>query len=547
VISVEFSPDDQLAIKVEGSLIHRMRQLPARYNPKAGRWMMSKTFASLVMLENTFEEVEFVGDLAGSWALGEMERESAEYSNEQPGLRPYQTIDVGRMLDRGGFLNTNAQGTGKTVEGIAAVASLPVLIICESNTKYQWQVAVNQWRPEWSCVIAEGTAKARSAALTSDADVKIITWPNVWRHSRLAPYGSVALKDNERVDKELNRHWGVVIADEIHQASDPHAKQTRALWAIMGSADYRYGLTGTPISSTPDDLWSLMRSVQPTVWPVKTKFIERYCASALNPFGGLVVYGLKTEHKDEFHRIYDFYSCRRTLAEVEPDLPEEPTYSTREVDLTPEQRRQYDAMRRDLRVWFDTSDAPLIAANALTKTERLLQIASGALAENGSMVGPSNKVNALLEIVEEYDGEPLVVFTYSRGLADLAGAKLKSEAVVHHGGINDRDRKTARERFQAGKVKVLVATYGTLAVGVDGLQDVCHTGIRLQRPWDLLTDAQAVSRLLRSGQRAGAVQFIDVVSHGTVEARVLEVLNSKKENFEDVVRDNARLAALLLE
>lgn len=526
--------DDLILIDVEPGQSHRMKALPARYDKRRECWVMKYSFGSLIMISSTFPDADiplFVTDVP---------EDPIEWF-----LRPYQGEAASRMLDRRGFILEDEQGTGKTITAIGATVELPVLVVCENNTKYQWADAWATWRPDLTVTVVEGTAKERVTALMSGADVTIITWPLVWRHSKLAGYGRVKLSDRELQEKELNRQWGTLIIDEAHKMKDPHAKQTRALWAIARESDYRYALTGTPISRTPDDLWSLLYCVQPDCWPVHSKFLDRYCATAFNPHGGLVVYGLKPERAEEFHRIHGYYSIRRTLREVEPELPDEPQYTTRYVEMTKEQDAQYRGMKKEMKLWFD--DGLMVATNNMVKAGRLYQIASSCIDESGLMVGPSNKVSALLEIVEEYEGVPLLVLTKNRGLADLVQGKLGTKAVAHHGGIPDRDRKTARERFIAGEIPYLVGTYGTLAVGIDGFQHATHVGVRLQRPWDLLSDDQAVSRLLRSGQSQGTVQFIDVISPGTIEERVLDVLAEKEMNFDEVVRDSERLRALVYE
>lgn len=521
-------------IDVEPGQSHRMKGLPARYDKRRECWVMKYSFGSLIMISSTFPDADiplFVTDVP---------EDPIEWF-----LRPYQGEAASRMLDRRGFILEDEQGTGKTITAIGATVELPVLVVCENNTKYQWADAWATWRPDLTVTVVEGTAKERVTALMSGADVTIITWPLVWRHSKLAGYGRVKLSDRELQEKELNRQWGTLIIDEAHKMKDPHAKQTRALWAIARESGYRYALTGTPISRTPDDLWSLLYCVQPDCWPVHSKFLDRYCATAFNPHGGLVVYGLRPEHAAEFHRIHGYYSIRRTLREVEPDLPDEPQVTIRSIEMTKEQDAQYRSLKKDMRIWFD--EGLLVPSNAMVQTGRLLQIASAAIDAEGQMVGPSNKVSALLEILEEYEDQAVLVLTKNRALATLCVDRLGSRAVAHHGGVSSGDREIARQRFRNSEVPVLVATYGTISTGVDGLQDVCHVGVRLQRPWDLLTDSQATSRLLRSGQKAGTVQFIDVMSRGTVEQRVLDVLAEKEMNFDEVTRDSERLRALVYE
>lgn len=55
--------------------------------------------------------------------------------------------------------------------------------------------------------------------------------------------------------------WTVLVADEVHKCKNPHAQVTRALKSI--EANYRFALTGTPITNRPNDLWSILHFLDP--------------------------------------------------------------------------------------------------------------------------------------------------------------------------------------------------------------------------------------------------------------------------------------------
>jgi SNF2 family DNA or RNA helicase len=68
----------------------------------------------------------------------------------------------------------------------------------------------------------------------------------------------------------------------------------------------------------------------------------------------------------------------------------------------------------------------------------------------------------------------------------------------------------------------------------------------LQRPWSLVDHKQALDRVHRIGSEIhDSVIITDYVTEGTIEERVIDVLEKKAQNFEDIVQDQTQLLKLL--
>jgi SNF2 family DNA or RNA helicase len=68
----------------------------------------------------------------------------------------------------------------------------------------------------------------------------------------------------------------------------------------------------------------------------------------------------------------------------------------------------------------------------------------------------------------------------------------------------------------------------------------------LQRPWSLVDHKQALDRVHRIGSEIhDSILIMDYVTEGTIEERVLQVLETKSDNFEQIVRDKDQLMKLL--
>ena len=72
--------------------------------------------------------------------------------------------------------------------------------------------------------------------------------------------------------------------------------------------------------------------------------------------------------------------------------------------------------------------------------------------------------------------------------------------------------------------------------------------IMLQRPWSLVDHKQALDRVHRIGSEIhDSVIITDYVTENTIEERVIQALDTKADNFEQIVRDKEQLLKMLKE
>jgi SNF2 family DNA or RNA helicase len=555
-----FLAGDRIHLKASPMLRELVRSIPgATYKAATETWSLSLGWSTALALRSTFPNLQISPEL-DSWGWGErfnLEERMKIRTEGSPaadfhGLYPFQNTGAWFMVYGERVLIADEMGTGKTVQAIAslrAVKSFPALVVAPNSMLWTWKAELEKWAPELKVSVVAGTAAKREKALASGFDVYVIGWANVRNHSRLAPYGSIALSDKEKTSGALNTlDFQTVIVDEAHRMVDPRAKQTRAVWAVQYGARYRWSLTGTPITNTPENVWAIMHGLAPEEYPSRRGFIDRYTISGANYFGGLEVYGINPVTGNELLSFFDSRYLRRLKAEVLPDLPPK-VYSYRHVSLGPNQRRAYDQMSKHLLAAFDSG--LLMADNPLTKFARLKQIAAATpeLDEEGnvaSLTMPSAKIDALFEIIEEAPGEPLVVFCESRKLADLAIQQL--EKAGHRvtsvtGEVTGEQRTENVRAFQAGEADYIVCTLGAGGEGITLTR--ASTIVFLQRSDSMVLDKQAEDRLHRIGQEAASVHVIDIFAEDTTDLGTLQNVADKVEKLEEIVRDRQTLARLL--
>jgi SNF2 family DNA or RNA helicase len=591
-VSVELSENNKhVVINAEWRLKELCKSIPgAKWDSTAMVWSVPASWATCLALRSTFKNDLVIGPRLTEWAGQELinritpanelrELETIEDpSNED--LFPHQRAGVKFLATARRALLADEPGLGKTAQAIRALKLLqesgtpifPALIVCPNTLKKNWKREFDKWWPGLDIQIIKGSATQRRKQFNEPAQVFIINWESLRGHSRLAPYGSVALArctecgghDDKVTEnrcevhkRELNQiDFKAVIADEIHRSKEPKSKQSRALWAATGDADIRYALTGTPIANNVLDLWSILHWISPEEWPSKTRWIDRMVNTMINAFGGMMVLGIKPHMEPEFYAALNPRMRRMLKAKVLPWLPEM-MFERRDVEMSTKQKKAYDQMRDMMIAELEGGEA-LTAPSVLTQTIRLLQFASSyaeiaANEETGEikavLADPSCKVDALMDDIKsgDFGNDSVAVCAVSRQLIYLLSAALTKEKIEHGlitGAQSEDERQQAVDDFQAGKIKWILFTAQAGGVGIT--LTAARRLIMLQRPWSLVDHRQALDRVHRIGSEIhDSIIVTDYVTEGTIEERVIQVLETKADNFEQIVRDKDKLLTLL--
>jgi len=566
------------------------------YDAKTQMWKVPVSWSACLALRSTFKSDLEIGPKLTGWASNERstrvdpanQLRNLEFLPDGEGdqdLFPHQRAGVKFLSTAKRALLADEPGLGKTAQAIRSLKYLqsqgeqvfPALIVCPNTLKKNWSREFKKWWPDsgLNIEIITGTAAQRRKQFEKEnVDVYIINWESLRTHSRLSAYGSIALAKcvecgghDERTTlnkcevhkRDLNLvDFKSVIADEMHRSKDPKSKQSRALWAATGDANVRFALTGTPIANNVLDLWAILHWIAPEEWPSKTRWIDRMVDTMLNAFGGMMVLGVKSHMESEFHATVDPRMRRMLKSNVLPWLPEM-MFERRDVEMSTKQAKAYKQMRDNMIAELESGET-LVAASVLTQTTRLSQFASSfaeiVVDENSGepkaiLAEPSCKVDALLDDIKngDFGDDSVAVCAVSRQLIELLSARLTKEKIPHGlitGAQNEDERQKAVDDFQSGKIKWVLFTAQAGGVGIT--LTAARRLVMLQRPWSLVDHKQAIDRIHRIGSEIhDSVIVMDYVTEGTIEERVLQVLETKAENFEQIVRDKDRLLDLLKE
>lgn len=581
--------DFQIQVQTTYTEKDLMVQIPgARWDRVDKMWKISLTWAACQQLRGLFGDNLMVGPLLAQWAWMayndaiapamriraelELVLDGSDGNLEQVGdwlkrieadseleLRPFQRADVAFLYITGQAILAAPPGLGKTGVTLRTLQVLhamglepyPALVICPNSLKHTvWSRELERWAPELSYSVVDGGAVTRRKQIAEGADITIINYESMRLHTRIAGYGTIKLKDNEKERKELNGvNYRTVICDEAHRLRDPQTVQTRAAWALLHDAEYRYLLTGTPINNHAGDLWSLLHAIAPTWFPTKTKYLDRYCEIGYNWFGGVDILGLKPQNEVEFRSVTEPLMRRIPKEAALPQLPPKIPTQYRETPMSPKQAKVYKQMENDFLTFLDGE--LLAATTSLSQLTRLVQFAS-AYAEFDDvghlrLTTPSSKVDDLMDLLDEMDEEPLVVAAVSRQLIELAAAALDDKGITYGlitGAQSVPARAVAVNEFQEGKTRVILLTLGAGAEGITLTR--ADTMLFMQRSFSPLENQQAEDRIHRIGAEGHErITIIEQITPGTVEENKRDLLEAKGIRIEEVLQDKELLRRLV--
>jgi SNF2 family DNA or RNA helicase len=571
---------DTIAVTTEFHERHLMQQVPgARYNRKTERWEAPASWATCIALRGLYADRLVGSEALASWSWDTYHKRisPALKTRDQlalPGpfaelddletdqlykLYPYQCVDSFILLTNQRALLANPPGLGKTGVIIRTLQLLqrrgaqpfPALIVCPNSLKLStWQGELLTWAPELSVVVVDGGAAKRRQQLETPADIYVMNYESVRLHTRIAGFGSIALGEKDRQLKELNgMGLRTVVADEAHRLKNPQAIQTRAVWAVMHGAEYRFVMTGTPVTSNIGDLWALLHAIEPTWFPSRTKYLERYAETSMNyPYGSQVIHGVNPQHRDEFFELLNPLMRRVPKEAALPYLPPKLPVQIRHTPMSPKQKRAYGQMEKYMIAQLNEL---LVAPTTLAVLGRLAQFAaaSAEITEDGKLrlTAPSTKVDDMVDLLEEMGEEPLVVAAVSRQLIELCSARLEKLKIPHGlvtGEQSVVERQQAVQRFQEGKLRVILLTLGAGAEGITLTR--ANTLLFLQESWSEVQNQQAQDRIYRIGsERHDVIRIIKQVTPDSIEEHRMEILEGKRLRMEEIVRDRQTLLKLL--
>ncbi|HGI4690224.1 TPA: SNF2-related protein [Streptococcus agalactiae] len=410
-------------------------------------------------------------------------------------------------------------GMGKTATTLSAINELmfdryevsKVLVIAPlrvANTV--WSDEIEQWEELRHLRYAKivGTPKQRRAALEQDADIYIVNREILpWLVQQCSPYFK----------------WDMVVIDELSSFKSWQSKRFKAFMAMRPYMKRVVGLTGTPSSNGLMDLFAEFKVIDSG--ERLGRFIGEYRSRYFDEGrrNGNIVYEYIPMDYAEcqiYDKIDDITISMKSMDYL--DMPE--LISTKKVvHLTDKETDNYKRFKKDY-VLSDLEDGEVTAANAASLSNKLVQMANGAVYSDDHQVVSlhDQKLDTLEDIIEAANGEPvLVAYWFKHDLQRIEErlAKLKVQGTVL------KTEQDIRE-WNKGNIRVGLLHPASAGHGLN-LQKGGHHLVWFGLTWSLELYQQTNARLWRQGQQAETVVIQHIVTEGTIDEEILKALENK--------------------
>ena len=337
---------------------------------------------------------------------------------------------------------------------------------------------------------------------------------------------------------------GLIAIDESTTIKNHKAKRTKSLMKIAAAFKYRRLLTGSPVTKSPMDIYSQCEFLRPGLLGYDSyyAFQGRYAVVQRKTMGAHAfqqIVGFK--NLDELTEKIDMFSYR-VLKKDCLDLPDK-VYTVRYVGLTKEQRDMYNQIREYAMVMLENGEMSTAPA-VITQMLRLQQIMSGHLkTDEGDMLYfPSQRMDALKEIIEEHDGKAIIWsrFRYDiQQITDMLNKEFgEGCAAAYFGDTSDNERNEIVQNFQQSKqLRFFVGNPATAGYGLTLTE--ANLVVYYANDFNLETRIQSEDRAHRIGQKNN-VTYIDLITEGTIDEKIVQSLRDKIDIGAKVLGEEAK-------
>lgn len=200
-----------------------------------------------------------------------------------------------------------------------------------------------------------------------------------------------------------------------------------------------------------------------------------------------------------------------------------------EVTLPPHIRALYEEFRAESTL----SDHDIAAGSAGVLRGKLLQIASGGFVYDNAGIPiefDPFRLNVLADIVDEMNGEPLLIAYHYREQLAMMRRKWPGIPFIGSGSTNDEDTIA---RWNRKEIPVLPVSPASMGHGLNmqhGGNKIAWWGL----PDDLELYLQMLGRLARRDQTAGSVYSYEPVAKNTVEVLIQRRAHEKSNTQDDL-------------
>jgi len=396
----------------------------------------------------------------------------------------------------------------------------------------------------------------------------------------------------------LVNHNVFLIVDESTRIKNPSAnrtvnimynlakkkKQGKKILEVSPYSKYRAILTGTMVTNSPYDLWSMIEFLKHDFWGMNFyAFKARYGVEVRDTHPGTGRVFNRKIRIDEIQSIRKYSGEGKSVETIAAimgasessvqylldhpnllapykrldelkekiadysfivrkedclDLPPK-VYSELIVEMNSDQKRVYKELKNQFLSNYEEHE--LTVQNKVSLVGRLQQVTGGFFPyqEDGKprllpITNTNPKIERLKLDLEETGDEVVIIWARFVGELKMIASELRKKfpeknVELYYGGVDKYIRSQIKASFMRGEVDILVANARTAGTGLN-LQ-LAHIQYFFSNSYSLEDRAQAEDRSHRIGQEH-SVLYKDIIIKGTVDEAVFAVLQAKKNLLE---------------
>jgi superfamily II DNA or RNA helicase len=435
-------------------------------------------------------------------------------------LHDHQKAIVREEIQRKNLLVVAPMGAGKTLATLTALTAL--IINPQERVRNILIVAPKRVaRSVWVQEAAKYDMPLNIRFCDRALDVKLFLCEPTPHH--------IAVCSVTRIEEIPHGCWDCVVMDESTLFKHHRSKRSKEIRRICNKVPRRIELSGTPVHGGYENLWHQCFLLDGGASLGKTlgSFRERFMRVKYQ------VNGVVTVFEADPLKIPDLFKALKPLVYVvdyKANLPE-CLFKNVYVDLPRKVLKQYETLERDFVLTYQTESGMNPYANSRTVIAfsssalgiKLRQLASGCLYDDEDRtsytVMHSEKISALKEIRETYDGGILVVYQFKSELNELQTAFPEAGRIETNEDV---------ERWNRGGMGMALVHPASVGHGLN-LQFGGHVIVWFSLTYDAELYAQLNKRLHRNGQKE-TVSIVHLLAKGTIDERVLKVLEKKEDH-----------------
>jgi SNF2 family DNA or RNA helicase len=381
-----------------------------------------------------------------------------------------------------------------------------------------WPAEVAKWTDFEDLKVSIIHGDNKRAALDDDADMHVIN-----------PEGLEWLYETLRNDPKYRNAWpwDMLVVDESTKFKHTNTKRFKLLKPMLNNFNRRYILTGTFAPNGMMDVFGQAYILDQGA--SLGRYITHFRNSFFYPsgYGGYdwqLRDGADLQIMDRLKPI-----VLRMSAEDWLDMPDK-TVNLIYVSMPPEALRKYRTLEKEFFAKLDKGVVNAVNAGALSM--KLRQFASGAVytdREGAYEAVHTAKIDALMDLIEEQGGEPLLVaYEFRHDLEAIQAAHkavYKKPAAIIGAGASRAEEARAVADWNAGKLPVMLMNPASGSYGLN-LQQVGRAVCWYSLTWNLEHYEQFNDRIYRQGV-SGSVVIHHILTKSTMDSIMYQRLQGK--------------------